>query len=75
MTNLDKLLTLINEETALNLTVADINTDFEEFDLDSLDITTIVMSSESEFDLEIADEDFEKIRTINDLLTIIDNSQ
>ena len=72
---LNKLLSIINEETALNLTEADINTDFEEFDLDSLDITTLVMLTESEFDIEISDEDFDKIRTVNALLEIIDNPE
>ena len=71
---LNKLLSIINEETALNLTQSDINVEFEELDLDSLDITTIIMLVESEFDIEVPDEDFEKICTINDLLTIIDSS-
>lgn len=77
MTNpetLNKLLSIINEETALNLTQSDINVEFEELDLDSLDITTIIILVESEFDIEVPDEDFEKICTINDLLTIIDSS-
>jgi acyl carrier protein len=77
MTNpetLNKLLSIINEETALNLTQSDINVEFEELDLDSLDITTIIMLVESEFDIEVPDEDFEKICTVNDLLTIIDSS-
>ena len=71
---LNKLLSIINEETALNLTQSDINVEFEELDLDSLDITTIIMLVESEFDIEVPDEDFEKICTVNDLLTIIDSS-
>lgn len=76
MTNpetLNKLLSIINEETALNLTQSDIDVDFEELDLDSLDITTIVMLVETEFDIEVPDEDFEKICTVNDLLAIIDS--
>lgn len=38
---------------------------------DSLDIVELVMSFEEEFDLEIPDEDAEKIRTIGDAITYL----
>jgi acyl carrier protein len=34
---------------------------------DSLDIVELVMAMEEEFDLEIPDEDAEKLRTVNDV--------
>ncbi len=38
---------------------------------DSLDIVELVMTMEEEFDLEIPDEDAEKIKTVNDVVTYI----
>jgi len=38
---------------------------------DSLDIVELVMSFEEEFDLEIPDEDAEKIQTIGDAITYL----
>jgi len=38
---------------------------------DSLDIVELVMTMEEEFDLEIPDEDAEKIKTVNDVISYI----
>ena len=38
---------------------------------DSLDIVELVMSLEEEFDIEIPDEDAEKIQTIGDAITYL----
>ncbi|MBQ7122994.1 MAG: acyl carrier protein [Oscillospiraceae bacterium] len=41
---------------------------------DSLDLVDFVMSLEDEFDKEIPDEDLEKIKTIGDVVSYIENS-
>ena len=41
---------------------------------DSLDLVDFVMSLEDEFDKEIPDEDIEKIKTIGDIVSYIENS-
>lgn len=38
---------------------------------DSLDIVELVMTMEEEFDLEIPDDDAEKIKTVNDVINYI----
>ena len=38
---------------------------------DSLDIVELVMTMEEEFDLDIPDEDAEKIKTVGDVVTYI----
>lgn len=38
---------------------------------DSLDIVELVMAMEEEFDLEIPDEDAEKLRTVQDVLSYL----
>ncbi|MBW1973971.1 MAG: acyl carrier protein [Deltaproteobacteria bacterium] len=39
---------------------------------DSLDVVELVMALEEEFDIEIPDEDAEKIRTVQDIFDYID---
>lgn len=39
---------------------------------DSLDVVELIMELEDEFDLEISDEDAEKISTVGDVVTYID---
>ena len=39
---------------------------------DSLDIVELVMAMEEEFDLEIPDEDAEKLRTVGDVATYLE---
>ena len=39
---------------------------------DSLDIVELVMALEEEFNIEISDEDAEKIRTVKDVVTYIE---
>ncbi|MBN67317.1 MAG: acyl carrier protein [Rickettsiales bacterium] len=42
---------------------------------DSLDTVELVMAFEEEFGIEIPDEAAEKIQTVNDAITYIDNNQ
>ena len=43
----------------------------DDLDADSLDIVELVMAMEEEFDLEIPDEDAEKIQTIGDAISYV----
>ena len=45
---------------------------FEDLGADSLDIVELVMAFEEAFEIEIPDEDAEKIRTVQDAVTYID---
>ncbi|AYC29212.1 acyl carrier protein [Paenisporosarcina cavernae] len=42
---------------------------------DSLDVVELVMELEDEFDMEISDEDAEKIATVGDAVTYIESKQ
>lgn len=46
----------------------------DDLEADSLDVVELVMELEDEFDLEIADEDAEKINTVQDVVDYIDNN-
>ncbi len=44
----------------------------EDLGADSLDIVELVMAFEEEFDIEIPDEDAEKLRTVGDVYTYVE---
>ena len=50
-------------------------TTFQELNADSLDIVELIMALEEEFNLDIPDEEAEKIRTIGDAVNYIQENQ
>lgn len=69
------------EEKVKNIIVEQLGVDMEsvtpeasfidDLGADSLDIVELVMTMEEEFDLEIPDEDAEKIKSVNDVINYI----
>lgn len=69
------------EEKVKNIIVEQLNVDaesvtpdasfVEDLGADSLDIVELVMTMEEEFDLEIPDEDAEKIKSVGDVITYV----
>lgn len=47
----------------------------EDLGADSLDLTELIMAMEEEFDIEIADEDAQKIVKVQDAIDYIENSK
>lgn len=47
----------------------------EDLGADSLDIVELVMALEEEYEMEIPDEDAEKIKTVEDIVNYISNKQ
>jgi acyl carrier protein len=45
----------------------------EDLNADSLDVVELVMALEEKFDVEIPDEDAEKIKTVGDVVKYIEN--
>lgn len=47
----------------------------DDLEADSLDVVELIMELEDEFDLEIADENAEKIETVGDAVNYINSNQ
>lgn len=62
---------IIAERLNLNEDEVTLDATFEDLGADSLDIMDLVMELEQEFDIEIPDEDTEKIRTVGDTVNYI----
>ena len=47
----------------------------DDLDADSLDIVELIMAFEDEFDMEIPDEEAEKIKVVKDVVDYLQNNQ
>ena len=67
-----RVIGLIVEQLGVSAEEAHLQASFtEDLGADSLDIVELVMSFEESFDVEIPDEDAEKIQTIGDVVTYL----
>jgi acyl carrier protein len=68
----DKVKNIIVEQLGVDMETVTPEASFiDDLGADSLDIVELVMTMEEEFDLEIPDEDAEKIKTVNDVISYI----
>jgi acyl carrier protein len=68
----EKVKSIIVEQ--LGVPAEDVSEDasfIEDLGADSLDIVELIMALEEEYDIEISDEDAEKIQSVNDAITYI----
>lgn len=64
---IQKVIKLAGEKLSADVKNVSEKTSFQEdLNADSIDITDFIMELESEFDVEIPDEDLEKIKTVGD---------
>lgn len=69
---MDRVVKVIVDQ--LDVTAADINIEsrfIEDLGADSLDTVELVMAFEEEFDVEIADDVAEQIKTVKDVITLV----
>ncbi|CAA6816730.1 MAG: Acyl carrier protein [uncultured Sulfurovum sp.] len=72
----DEVKEVVVEQLSVNADEVKVESKFvEDLGADSLDVVELVMALEEKFDIEIPDEDAEKIATVNDAITFIENIQ
>ena len=70
----EKVKQIIVEQLGVDESQVDPNASFvDDLGADSLDIVELVMAFEEAFDIDIPDEDAEKIRTVNDAIEYINS--
>jgi acyl carrier protein len=69
----DKVKEIVSDELSVDLGIVTPQARFvEDLGADSLDVVELVMRFEEEFEIEIPDEDAEKITTVGDAVTYIE---
>ena len=72
MSNLEKLSTIITDQLNINDVVITEDTTLEDLGADSLALVELVMSVEDKYQIEIPDEELQKIVTIGDFVNFMD---
>ena len=71
----DRVKKIVSDQLGTSLYEIQSDSSFvDDLGADSLDTVELVMALEEEFDLEIADEDAEKISTVNDAVEYINSN-
>lgn len=71
----ERIKTLVADQLRVEEGKITLETTFDELDADSLDVVELIMALEDEFDIEIPDEDAEKIKTVGDAVEYIKSKQ
>lgn len=71
----EKVKAIVVEQLGVDEAVITQETSFEDLNADSLDIVELIMALEEVFDLDIPDEEAEKIRTVGDAVTYINENK
>ena len=72
---LEKVKKLISEQLDVDENEIELESSFQDdLEADSLDVVELVMAIEDEFDIEIPDEEAEKLQTVKDAVDYIQNN-
>ena len=76
MSTFDKVRDIVVEQLGVEADEVAIESKFiDDLGADSLDIVELIMAFEEEFNIEIPDEAAEKIKTVQDVVTYIDQNK
>ena len=74
MDTFEKIRALLAEQLDVDPAKITMDSDImSDFEADSLDIVDMVMTLEDEFDIEIPDEDVEKLRTVGSVVSYVED--
>ncbi len=68
---LSKVKEIIAEQLDVDTDEITAESTFEEMDADSLDLVELVMAFEEEFNIEITDDEIEKIKSVGDVVKFV----
>jgi len=71
----EKVRAIVAEQLGVEADDITLETSFDDLNADSLDVVELIMALEEEFDIEIPDEDAEKIKTVGDAVEYIKDKQ
>lgn len=67
----DKVKSIVAEQLEVEADDIKMETSFDDLNADSLDVVELIMALEEEFDIEIPDEEAEKIKNVGDAVDYI----
>ena len=67
----EKVKAIVADQLSIDPSVISMETKFEDLNADSLDVVEVIMALENEFDIEIPDEEAEKIKNIGSVVDYI----
>ncbi|ACB84944.1 acyl carrier protein [Natranaerobius thermophilus] len=76
MATFDKVKDIVVDQLGVDEDQVTMEANFtEDLEADSLDIVELIMAMEEEFDMEISDEEAEKMSTVGDVVNYIEQNQ
>ena len=67
----EKIKDILSEQLGISQDDLTMDSAIEDLGVDSLDLVEIIMALESEYDIDISDDDVEKIKTVGDIVNYI----
>lgn len=67
----EKVKAIVADQLSIDPSVITMETKFEDLNADSLDVVEVIMALENEFDIEIPDEEAEKIKNIGSVVDYV----
>ena len=68
----DKIREIISDKLGIKEDEITMESTFEDLGADSLDIVEFIMAIEDEYDIQVADEEVEKVETVGDVVEYIE---